>query len=238
MQKKLFWYALIVLLIVIITSLFIFSPFISNFIVLNKIYYRIVYETDIPDSDDIIDKVETFEYHQYLKMHDYYGETLDISKFNQSMPQYNYINRDYINYVKDKINQDRKKLHLWPFYSHYFNYIFNATEQAKLYFCYSNTTIFNATYENNNAAFVVEYDEYYDNFIGNWYINSTYVPSVSSQPFTLPLNNTILIRMFIDYDHVYGNLGAETYHIRQYIALSSDLQIIFVYIPLVSIVVA
>lgn len=234
MQKKLIRNVLLILL----PLLLIISPFISNFMVLNNIYYRIVYETDIPDSDDIIDKSETFEYHQYLKMHDYYGEAHNISKFNQSLYQYNYINRDYINYIKDKINQDRKRFHWWPFYYHHFNYKFNATEQSKLYLSYSNTTLFNATYENKKDVFVVEYDEYYDYFIGNWYINFTHVPKVFNQSSTLLLNNTILIKMFIDYDYVYGNLGAETYHIKQYIALSSDLQVIFVYVPLVHIAVA
>lgn len=206
--------------------------------VLNNIYYQIVYETDIPDSDNIIDKAETIEYHQYLKMHDYYGEAHNISKFNQSFYQYNYINRDYINYIKDKINQDRKRFHWWPFYYHHFNYKFNATEQAKLYLSYNNTTLFNATYENKKVVFVVEYDEYYGYNIGNWYINFTHVPKVFDQSYTLLLNNTILIRMFTDYDYVYGNLGAETYHIKQYIALSSDLQVIFVYVPLVQVMVA
>ncbi len=234
MKRKIIWIIILILLPIIL----ILTLFVNNFIVFNNIYYQISYETNILNSNEIIVKAETFEYHQYLKMHDPYGITQNITKFNQSLYQFNYINSDYVDFIKDKIDQDRKRFHWWPFYYHHFNYKFNATEQSKLYFSYSNTTLFNATYESMKEVFTVEYDEYYGNFMGNWYINFTHVPKVFNQSYTLLLNNTILIRMFTDYDYTYGNLGAETYHIKQYIALSSDLQVIFVYVPLVQFMVA
>jgi len=117
-------------------------------------------------------------------------------------------------------------------------YTFNATEQSRLYFAYSNTTIFNVTYESKEEIFVVESARESDNYVGNWYINFTYVPSVVDESIIIPLNDTILVKMFIEYDFLFGNVGGIFYQIPQYIALSSDLQIIFIYIPLTQIVVA
>ena len=117
-------------------------------------------------------------------------------------------------------------------------YTFNATEQSRLYFAYSNTKIYNATYETKEELFVVDYDREYYDYAGNWYINFTYVPIVADEPIIIPLNNTILVKMFVEYDYLYGNMGGEFYQITQFIALSSDLQIIFIYVPLTTMIVA
>lgn len=213
---------------------------IINAVVLNNIYFNINYELSVANSDNIVDKFETFEYYQYLKKHDRYGETHDISKFNQSDYQtmYNYIDREYIDFLKNEINQDRKRFHWWPGHYHHLMYTFNATEQSKLYFAYSNTKIYNATYENKEELFVVDYDREYNDYVGNWYINFSYVPIVVGEPIIIPLNNTILIMMFVKYDYLFGNMGGIFYQITQYIALSSDLQIIFLYVPPTQIIVA
>jgi len=238
-RNKIKKFKIILLLLILIVSISI-SSLIINAIVLNNIYFRINYEINITNSDDIIDKVETFDYYLYLKKHDRYGETHDISKFNQSVYQsfYNYIDREYVNFLINKINQDRKIFHWWFGHYHHLMYTFNATEQSRLYFAYSNTTIFNVTYESKEEIFVVESARESDNYVGNWYINFTYVPSVVDESIIIPLNDTILVKMFIEYDFLFGNVGGIFYQIPQYIALSSDLQIIFIYIPLTQIVVA
>ena len=238
-RNKIKKFKIILLLLILIVSISISLPII-NAIVLNNIYFRINYEINIINSDDIVDKVETFEYYLYLKKHDRYGETHDISKFNQSDYQsiYNYVDREYIDLLKDKIIQDRKKFHWWPGHYHHLSYTFNATEHSRLYFAYSDTTIYNATFESMEEIFVVESDWESDNYVGNWYINFTHVPSVGDEPIIIPLNDTILVRMFLEYNFLYGNVGGIFYQIPQYIALSSDLQIIFIYIPLTQIIVA
>lgn len=220
MQKKLLRNVILILL----PLLLIFSQFIINFIALNNIYYHIVYEIDIPNSNEIIDKVETFEYHHYLKIHDYFGGTYNISQFNPCPSHY--INRDCIEYIKDLINQDRKKFHWVQSYQHNLNYKFNATEQVKLYLSYSNTTIFNATYESKKEIFVV--NELNGYFHGIWYLNFTYVPYMLNQSNTILLESIFLIKMFLDYSIT--RFAGEGHHIEQYIALSSNLQVIFIYV--------
>ncbi|TKJ21473.1 MAG: hypothetical protein CEE42_13865, partial [Promethearchaeota archaeon Loki_b31] len=43
---------------------------INNFIIFSRIYYRVYYEVNLPNSDEIIEKAENFDYLKYLKMHD------------------------------------------------------------------------------------------------------------------------------------------------------------------------
>jgi hypothetical protein len=206
--------------------------FINNFIIISRIYYRVYYEVNLPNSDEIIEKAETFDYLKYLKMHGPYGEIQNFSKFN-----FNYIDREFIDFLKGKINRDNKRFHLWPGYYHNFIYIFNTTEESKLYFSYNNNTIFNATYENQKAIFIVDPpSEFY--FIGSWFINFTQVPHVVNQSSTILLNNTILVKMILKYDHLYGNVGGEFYQIEQYVILNSSLHVIFIYTPHTSFMVA
>jgi len=239
LRKQIKKFKFILLPVILIVSIPI-SLTIINIIVLNNIYFRINYEINIANSENLVDRFETFEYYQYLKKHDSYGETHDIRKFNQSDYQsfYNYIDREYIDFLKNEINQDRKRFHWWTGHYHHLIYTFNATEQSRLYFAYNNTTIFNATYESKEEIFVVDSAWESDNYIGNWYINFTYLPSVVDEPIIIPLNDTILVKMQLEYDYLYGNVGGIFYQIPQYIALSSDLQIIFMYVPLTAIMVA
>lgn len=213
---------------------------IINAVVLNKIYFSINYELSVPNSDNIVEKFETFEYYQYLKKHDRFGGAHNISKFNQSdyRSMYNYIDREYVEFLKNKINQDRKRFHWWLGHYHHFMYTFNATEQSRLYFAYSNTTIFNATYGGGEELFDVFSDWEYADYVGNWYINFTHVPVVDDDPIIILLNDTILVTMFLEYDYLFGNMGGIFYQITQFIVLSSDLQIIFIYIPFTPFIVA
>jgi hypothetical protein len=221
-RKAIKWATLLIIPLLIIISLFV-----NNSLILNNIYYHLVYETDILDSSDIIDKLETFEYHRYLIYHEGVGGGQNISKFNPSFPEFNYINRDCIEYIKSKINEDRQKFY-FAFYRHCLLYRFNETERSKVFFSYNYTTIFNATNHNNETIFSVDYNEYYRSYIGSWYINFTQVPNVLNKSYTLLLKNIILIKMLVDYSIT--RYAGEGHYIRQYIALSSDLQVIFIYI--------
>ena len=205
---------------------------INNFIIFSRIYYRVYYEVNLPNSDEIIEKAENFDYLKYLKMHDPYGEIQNLSKFN-----INYIDREFIDFLKGKINRDNKRFHLWPSYYHNFIYTFNATEESKLFFSYNNNTIFNATYETQKPIFIVPPPIWF-NFIGSWFINFTQVPHVVNQSSTILLNNTILVKMILKYDYLFGNLGGEFYQIEQYVILNSNLQVIFIYVPATQLIVA
>jgi hypothetical protein len=196
-----------------------------NFIALSKIYYHIEYEINIPNSNEIIDKVETFEYPHFLKKYSYSGRIQNVSQFNECPTQY--IHRGCIEYLKDLINRDRRKIFFSPGYYHNLNYKFNATEQEKLYLSYSNTTIFNATYESSKEVFLVPWSDFHSTFYGNWYINFTYVPYVFNHSNTILLENIILVNMFLHYS--ISRFAGEGHLINQYIGLSSNLQIIFIY---------
>jgi hypothetical protein len=198
---------------------------------------------NLSNSEEIIEKVETFDYLKFAKMHSESGELYNLSKFN-----INYIDREYIDFLKEKVNRESKKFHLWLGYHYYVYYTFNASEELKIYFSYNNNTIFNATYENQNPIFIVDFDNpafvyipnepYWFSSIGSWYINFTQVPYVDSQSSTIQLNNNILVKMILYYDHLYGNVGGEFYQIEQYVILNSNLHVIFIYAPATQMVVA
>ena len=44
--------------------------------------------------------------------------------------------------------------------------------------------------------------------------------------------------MNLVYDHVYGNLGAESLLIEQFVCFNSNFQIVFVYVPRTGLIVA
>lgn len=233
MQRKLPKKVLFVLLPIIIVSSISIGLLTNNFIVLSRIYYKVNYEIVLPNSEDVIETAETFDFLRYVKYHNPDGEIFNLSKFN-----YNYIDREYIDHLRHKIDRDKRKFHLLPYYSHILYYTFNATEISKLCFSYNNYSIFNATYENGDEIYIGEYNTHTKNYYGNWYVNFSLIPSVISQSSTLLLNNTILVKMILEYDYVYGNVGAEYINIEQYMVFNSNLQIIFVYIPLIQMIVA
>ena len=72
---------------------------INNFIVLNKIYYKEDYDVNLSNSEELIEKAENFNYLKYIKMHNSYGETQNLTQFNL-----NYINREFIDFLKAIIN--------------------------------------------------------------------------------------------------------------------------------------
>ncbi|MFX1324050.1 MAG: hypothetical protein ACFE8N_03775 [Promethearchaeota archaeon] len=204
----------------------------NNFIISLRIYYAEFYYVDLPNSEEIIEKAETFDYLEHVKMHNQHGEVYNLSKFGIQ-----YIDRDYINYSKEKVYRESKNFHLWPGYHFLISYTFNATLESKLYFTYNNNTVFNATYETDTTIFETKVGTWVD-YIGSWYINFTQVPYVVNQSSTILLNNTILVKMILNYDHLYGNLGGMFYRIKQYVVFNSELQVILICTPAVPIAVA
>jgi len=229
-----------IILFALILSIFLFFV-VNNSIILSQIYYREGYDFNLPNSNEIIEKAETFDYLKYLNMYDTSGKPYNLSEFNA-----NYIDKEYLDYLKGKIIKNRARFHWWLGYHYKIVYKFAATMVSKLYITYNNITIFNTTNENQETLFDIGISEVYIpdalprwvNSIGYFYINFTQIPYVNNLSLTLVLNNIILVKMTLDYDHLYGNLGGEFFQIKQFVMFNSNIQVIFIYSPHTSIVMA
>ncbi len=234
MKRKLKNVLLIIIIIgIILTSLII----INHFIILTRIYYKINYEANIQNFESLIEKSELFEYQKYCKYRDLSGEVQNVSNFDY----YYHIDRDLIESLKLKVEDDKEKFHFWPFYSHKLFYSLEATNESLIYLTYNNNSIIKAEYANHTEIFAA-WSDYYENnslfWVGNWYLNFTYIPFASNISSTIILNDIILVKMNLYYDYVYGNLGVETLRIDQFLCFNSNLQTLFVYFPLVGMIMA
>ena len=210
----------------------------GQLLILTKIYYKTCYEGDLQNFDYLIEKVESFDYIKYGKYQGY------DQRYNLSKNSGTYIDRDYIEYLKEKIDSDFPKFHWCPFHTHYLHYTFNATEESQIFFSYNNNSVISGQYKDSKAIFVAFWHhDYGDNLIwkGKSFINYSQVPYVSENnpykyfPFnkssTISLNNTILIKMesYYCYDYAMNDFPM-TCTTEQFIVLNSNLQIIFIYI--------
>ncbi len=203
---------------------------IDNFFIKPRIRYETNYEVNLSYSDELVAKVESFNFTSYLLIRDSFGEVSSPSKFN-----HNYINGEYVDYLKKKVDRDFSMFHWWPYHSHTLTYLFETTEESLLYFTYNNTIIFKVQNENNEEIFNIESSDNHcygdDKLCGSWYINFSQVPHTSNPASTVVLNDVVLVKMTLEYFYGYGFLGAEYFKIEQFVVLDSNLQIIFVYIP-------
>lgn len=106
---------------------------------------------------------------------------------------------------------------------------------------YNNNTVIKSEYENGQTIFKADNNSNSDNkvsWMGIWYLNFSHIPFVPNQQSTISLNNSFLVRMYLEYDHVYGNVGAKYFKIQQFLCFNSNLEIIFIYIPLTQVLVA
>lgn len=228
-----------VLIIIIIIGLIIaFSLIINNFIILTRIYYKINYEANIQNSESIIEKGELFEYQKYCKYRDdWWGEVHNVSNSDY----YYHIDRELTESLRLKVEADKEKFHFWPSYSHKLIYSLEATNESLIYLTYNNNSIIKADYANHTEIFAARSRHYENNSLyweGNWYLNFTHIPFSSNMSSTIILNDIILVKMNLYYDYVYGNVGAEFLRIEQFLCFNSNLQTIFVYFPLVGMLMA
>ena len=205
----------------------------GQLLILTRIYYRTYYEGDLQNFDYLVDKVESFDYIKFVKDQGH-DQGSNLRKNSGT-----YIDRDYIEYLKEKIDRDFPKFHWWPFHTHNFHYTFNATEESQIFFTYNNNSIIAGQYEDSRAIFVAYM---YNDLIweGKSFINFSQVPYVSENntnnydPFyqssTISLNNTILIKMELYYHYVRTAFGHKTCSTEQFIVVNSNYQIIFIYI--------
>ncbi|MHA2008516.1 MAG: hypothetical protein ACW980_14450 [Promethearchaeota archaeon] len=214
-----------------------FSLVINNSIILTRIYYKINYKGTIQNFETIIEKSELFDYEKYCKFRDYKGNVPNIS-----IGEYPYyIDREYIESLKQQIEHDKNKFHFYPFFTHDFTYSLEATNESLIYLKYNNGAIIKAENENQTEIFSAR-RSHYDNgasfWQGNWFLNFTQIPFAPTSPSTIMLNNTILVKMYLRHHYDY-NLGGSTGVLsEQFLCFNSNFHIMFVYIPPVAVAVA
>ena len=227
-----------VLIISIIGFVIIFGLLINNFIISTRIYYKINYEGSIQNFESLIEKSELFEYQKYCKYRDdWLGEVHNVSNSDD----YYHIDRDFIESLKLKIENDQKKFHFNPFLGHILLYSLEATNESLIYLTYNNNSIIKADFADHTEIFAAR-SSYYENhslyWVENWYLNFTHIPFAFNTSSTVILNDIILVKMNLHYDYVYGNVGAEGLIIEQFLCFNNDLQIMFIYFPLRGMVLA
>ena len=219
--------------ILVITSVI----FINHFLILSRIYYRTSHVGNVNNLEEIIEKSELFDYQKYCKYRDYSGIIHNAS----TSEIFYHIDRNFINDLKTKIVKDHEEFHLYPFYEHHFEYSFEATNESLLYFQYSNNSIIELEDETQTEIFRA-HESHYENgttfWEESWFLNFTIIPFSLDLNSTIQIHDSILVKMNLDYDHVYGNLGAESLLIEQFVCFNSNYQIVFVYIPRTGLIVA
>lgn len=211
--------------------------FINDFLTLSRIYYKISYNGDFNDLEMIVGKSEVFDYQKYCTLRNFEGTIYNLTNFDN----FYHIDKDYINALKTKIANDHMKFHVYPFYEHHFTYSFEATNESSLYFTYNNNSIIKLEDETHTEIFSA-LEWHYENstpfWEGIWYLNFTLIPFSFDLNSTIKISDSILVKMYLNYDHIYGNVGAENLLIEQFLCFNSNYQNIFVFIPLTVLVVA
>ncbi|NVM38327.1 MAG: hypothetical protein HWN81_22220, partial [Candidatus Lokiarchaeota archaeon] len=208
-----------------------FSLIINNSIILTRIYYIINYKGNFQNFDSIIEKSELFEYQKYCKYRNFWGEGYNISGSD------NYIDREFIESLKLKIDKDKEKFHLAPFYQYQRNFIYSVevSNESLIYLTYNNNSIIKAEYVNQTDIFTADWD-YYENktlfCAGHWYLNFTQIPFAPNMSSTIILSNIFLVKMDLEYDIGWGFGANENLIMEQFLVFNSNFQIMFVYIPL------
>jgi hypothetical protein len=218
--------------IIISTSL------IGNTAILKHFSYNVNYEINTGDPKVIIEKAETLNYPSLLKYRDAYGILHDITNttFDDHLIT-NYIDRDYIEFLKEEMSKDSKKFHWWFGYRRSFNYEFSANMVSKINLTHENGTLMRVQYENLEDIFTVRQNYSIFDPSGYYYINFTLV-TYSVNETSILLNDSVLSHMILEYDYLFGSLGGLFYVVNQYLVLDENSQVICIYVPKFPIMVA
>jgi len=222
--------------ILIITGLILtFSLITNNSTILTKIYYQVSYDTSIQNSETLIEKSEVFEYEKHVKYRDYPGEIHNLSRAEH----HHFIDREYIESLKLKIEADKQKFHLFPAYQHNFIYSVEVKTESLIYLTYNNNMIIKVEYKNNTEIFragLAFWDPNSPHWTGTWYLNFTQIPFALNESSVITLNDIFLVKMKLKYNQVIS-LWTDSYlTIEQCLFLNSDFYIMFVTIDAVNIV--
>jgi hypothetical protein len=203
---------------------------INQFIILKRIYYTTTYQGNFTNFENLINKSETFDYEKYCKCRDFWGEMHNLSNSGY----YYHIDKEFIDSLKLKIESDQGKFHLYPFFGHNFMYSLEANLESIIYLTYNNDSIIKAEDANHIILFSAHYGWYENNSLyweGNWFLNFTQIPFAHNISSTIMLNNSILVKMNLKYDYDYSFGDARDLIIDQFLCFNSNLQAIFVYLP-------
>jgi len=191
-------------------------PIFDNLIGLNsRIYYIIEYDVQAQDKDEIIFGVESFNYTAYLNNR---GWEHDIYK--------SYIDASFVELLRSAI-EDATRFHWESWYEHYLRYYFTARNRSSLFLTYNNNTIFSIKDQSNSTLLSIE-DYWWDQIA--WYLNFTHLPYVYNDNGTVLLNNAIFVHMRLEYGYYCGNLCGLWHSIEQYLVLSSNLDVLVIFI--------
>ncbi len=192
MKRKLVYIPVIIIIIGLILT---FSLIINNSIILTRIYYNINYKGNVQNFESLIEKSELFEYEKYCKYRDSWGE----GPINNSDCYYCYIDKDFIESLKLKIDEEKKKFHLYTGTQFNFIYSLEVTNESLIYLTYNNNNFIKAEYANHTEIFAVDrvwdynYNIYTPNWEGIWYLNFTYIPFAPTDSSTIALNDNYSI---------------------------------------------
>ena len=234
-------YCLVSRLVVIesLTFIFITANFLGNTAILKHFNYSIGYEINVGNPQLVIEKSESLNYSSLLTFFDVYGVPHNpTSRYFDGHLIISYINREYLEYLKREISSDSMRFHRWFGYRHSFTYQFTADFVSKINITYKNDPLIKAQYENQEEIFDVDQTYYsFMDLTSYWYINFSLIP-FSVNETSILLNNSILIKMVLNYDHLYGSLAGLWYQVNQYLVLNRDLQVICIYVPTFPLTVA
>lgn len=219
--------------VIIFTSLIV----INHFLTLSRIYYKISYDGDVNDLQTIVEKSELFDYQKYCTLRDFEGTIYNLTSY----AYFYHIDKNFIDSLKTKITNDQMKFQMNPFYAHHFTYSLDASNESLLYFTYNNNSIIKLDDGTHTDIFSARENHYGNSstfWEGSWYLNFTLIPFSPNLNSTIQLNDSILVKMNLVYDYIYGNVGAESLLVDQFLCFNSNYQIVFVYIPINSLIVA
>lgn len=232
MEKKL----RTLLIIFLLTGIIVVSLIsVNQLVIATRIYYKATYRGDLIDIETVIEKSELFNYQEYCKYQDCSGEVYNLSNSDN----YYHIDRDLLETIKNNIEDDQGQFHLYPFYTHTLKYIIEVNQQTLLYFTYNNFSIIKAEYANYSEIFKAKdcFDSVYRE--EGCYMNFTQIPNTPDLSSTIAINNSTLVKMSLEYDHNYGfGIGVTSIRIEQYLCYNINLELIFVYIPMVVLLLA
>jgi hypothetical protein len=229
MNSRRVYFLIITIVIILIAGVIIpLSLIKNNSIALSRIYYEIDYKGNVQNFETIVEKSELFEYDAYCKYRDSWGEgPLNSSDYGY----YSNIDRELIESLQLKIDKEKKKFHFYMGDHYYFIYSVEVTNESLIYLTYNNNNIIKAEYSNHTEIFTSERIGNLFKWEGNWYLNFTQIPLAPNISNTIMLNNTILVKMKLEYHYSCGWACAGDVSMEQFLCFNSNLQTIFVYFP-------
>jgi len=207
-----------ILLVSILVAGIIIVPVLYNLIVIRpRIYYKIEYNINLSNREEIIHKVENLDYTAYL--YNFHHDYMDTGISS-------YVDRDLIHLLKNRIENDIG-IKLWPYYEHYLHYFFMGENHSRLYLTYSDNRIFSLN-DKNNQSLLLRGDYYWEEF--DWYLNFNQIPHVYSNKSTLILNELIFVEIIMKYEWHCGYICLHQHSFEQYLLLNEDLEVILILI--------